>query len=90
MKIEKSDYPKYAKTVIVKVASYSAAATATSLILANTPVKKPYQKVVIWIGAYVISELIAQRVEKYVVAEVDSVIASYEAVKTNFKTQKTL
>jgi hypothetical protein len=85
-KLTNADYAKYTRTAIIKIASYSAGATATSLILANTPVKKPYQKVVFYIGAFVIAELISSRTEKYVADEIDKVAASYAEAKKQFKT----
>jgi hypothetical protein len=69
------------KLIASKVASYSTSATISALVTANTPVKKPYQKVVIFIGAYMLASLAEKPVEEYVCNQIDEIANGVQQIK---------
>lgn len=75
------------KLIASKVASYSTSATISALITANTPVKKPYQKVVIFIGAFCVASLLEKPVEDYVNNTIDEIATGIDQIKILYVTK---
>jgi hypothetical protein len=69
------------KLIASKTASYCTSATISALITANTPVKKPYQKVVIFIGAFMVASLLEKPVEDYVNSSIDEIASGIDQIK---------
>lgn len=75
------------KLIASKVASYSTSATISAIVTANAPVKKPYQKVIVFIAAYCIAGLAEKPVEEYVCNQIDEIASGYDQIKALYATK---